>query len=1354
MSLRNKFRSSIQNNNIIVLKECLEKEPLLVNDRGLGEKTALILAVIANKCESVKVLLEFGADQSLFDNNDKTAYDYASEYNRVEILPLLKPNFTSRGYLKDAIEQGNVQKCRDLIRQDPNLLNRPDEEGTTPLIQAVKRNNSEIVQLLIGLIADQSPQDRFGRTAYDYASLDLKQYLDSKYSTRNVLRNFITQNDSAGLREYLKNDSSGIDEQNNDGITPLIYAVQLKHLECVQVLLDFRADQSIENHSNQTAYDLSEGDIRGLLNPSHSTFETIKKLIWEGNHELLNTVLQNSTLNINSQDNEFGYTPLMYAIIHNQPTCMKVVLDYNPDQSIKNNRKQTAYDLASRELRRELNPAYSTIYNLDPNIALRIGTYVVNKEYILVDTNRTKNPDRLIFGSFYEPIDYEQVNIVIKKYIGNGNLKTEIDLLSNESSRLHLLKKYYVHGTKENPEYLVVEEFGKDLRNYNEADLNVRHSIILELLRAVNAVHELNYMHGNIQPKNILVSEVNPGIYKCKLTGFDNTVKLSNDTNILFPRTSSGEYLFSKLWVAPEVYSGFVEQRNILASKKIDTFSVALVIDWYSSVNVSKNQSILDELIHNNNYPTQKQLYSSCQSIRNDHPFGIYVKEMLSIDPNLRKAINIYLDAVNNCSLLTFYHELKKHKRELQIYQERQISDEKLDRILKEVGATQEQIQAVHSKLNEVADKMNNFAESMENFRSTTNNLTNALTDLKYEFIAHHKRNDENLRTIIETIESRINILKDINVSSLADLLQASLISKLNTTLVDILNSHTETVTQHLKDIENELKLQDEDVNDILSKIDSLSNNQDDLKEQCLVFKDIAHIPEKINSIVDSLATKDEIKLFYDQYNQLFSEHFQERIRNISENFYKNDSKGGNVLLQDISNHFTNLRELITNSNNQNETVIKQTIQSELIQFQTNLTERVSKMEILAQTNADIITKFDNSKNIQSQLDNLTQQVKDSNSTAASIPDDEFKKFVESHLTAIRNHQIFNAHKLFKYPPLFIIVREKVKDTRIANALNTVKEAFITQYRLYFCCSVCGKAGNTGEHKSKEESKNFILQLLENIENAFTTGIENQGGYSLSETNSTVMKALDYLGSLLFALEIATAIVGVPAPKFSKLLDNLPKSKRLTKSVNKLYKNQFSIYQKVVDSGESNLKAGSIAGETKNALKGSLPSKVTNPSSPLQTPPIDYNTISLASNDSFSDDESDGNDNDDDNDNDGTYNDDNNVTDINYKELTDTQKDQIKEYWKRKKPRITNEHMNIVQQLFTEVKDPQAFKVGLRRCINEGEGRGVWVCKEDYEYGNDNDTKGSGDPECKSCYELYKEQGSKCCLFDVTSSLN
>lgn len=85
------LQHSVSNDRIEIVKLLLEQKYCTVNDTSVG-MTALMFAARDSDEEMVQLLLDYGADKTITDEDGKTAYDYAVEYERdAAIVELLRP---------------------------------------------------------------------------------------------------------------------------------------------------------------------------------------------------------------------------------------------------------------------------------------------------------------------------------------------------------------------------------------------------------------------------------------------------------------------------------------------------------------------------------------------------------------------------------------------------------------------------------------------------------------------------------------------------------------------------------------------------------------------------------------------------------------------------------------------------------------------------------------------------------------------------------------------------------------------------------------------------------------------------------------------------------------------------------------------------------------------------------------------------------------------------------------------------------------------------------------------------------------------------------------------------------------
>jgi ankyrin repeat protein len=75
------------------------------------------------------------------------------------------------GNVFSAIERGNIEKCRRLLREDPAVLTQTDELGRTPLHVAAHNRCKEIVALLLSAGANPRSRDSSDATALHWAAV-------------------------------------------------------------------------------------------------------------------------------------------------------------------------------------------------------------------------------------------------------------------------------------------------------------------------------------------------------------------------------------------------------------------------------------------------------------------------------------------------------------------------------------------------------------------------------------------------------------------------------------------------------------------------------------------------------------------------------------------------------------------------------------------------------------------------------------------------------------------------------------------------------------------------------------------------------------------------------------------------------------------------------------------------------------------------------------------------------------------------------------------------------------------------------------------------------------------------------
>jgi len=82
---------SVAGNSRLISENLIKTQLISINHINTQGQTPLMWGAEKNAIDTVKLLIEKGADKSIIDANGKTAYDYAVEGNYVEIAKMLKP---------------------------------------------------------------------------------------------------------------------------------------------------------------------------------------------------------------------------------------------------------------------------------------------------------------------------------------------------------------------------------------------------------------------------------------------------------------------------------------------------------------------------------------------------------------------------------------------------------------------------------------------------------------------------------------------------------------------------------------------------------------------------------------------------------------------------------------------------------------------------------------------------------------------------------------------------------------------------------------------------------------------------------------------------------------------------------------------------------------------------------------------------------------------------------------------------------------------------------------------------------------------------------------------------------------
>ena len=141
------------------------------------QKTALMLAVIWNRLEVLKVLIDNNANIKAQDRDGRHApYEAA----RMEYLDALKM----------------------LVAKDRSVIDLKVPNGETPLIAAARYRNLDVVRYLVGQNANVNSQDNTRSSALRYLSDSGNRSTIVRNTSPDLVRLLVNQNANVNLRDY------------------------------------------------------------------------------------------------------------------------------------------------------------------------------------------------------------------------------------------------------------------------------------------------------------------------------------------------------------------------------------------------------------------------------------------------------------------------------------------------------------------------------------------------------------------------------------------------------------------------------------------------------------------------------------------------------------------------------------------------------------------------------------------------------------------------------------------------------------------------------------------------------------------------------------------------------------------------------------------------------------------------------------------------------------------------------------------------------------------------------------------------------------------------------------------------
>lgn len=482
---------AVQTEDVDLVQQLLEGGANVNFQEKEGGWTPLHNAVQMNREDIVELLLRYDADPVLRKKNGATPFIVAAIVGNVKLLEL----FLSKGAdvnecdfygftaFMEAAVYGNVKALKFLYERGANVnLRRKTKEdqerlrkgGATALMDAAKEGHVEVLKILLDEMgADVNACDNMGRNALIHALL----------SSHN--------RDVEAITHLLLDHGADVNVRGERGKTPLILAVENKHLGLVKRLLKQEHIEINDTDSDGKtalllAVELKLKDIAQLLcdrGASTDCGDLVMIARRNYDHSLVKLLLSHG------------------AEEHFHPPAE----DWKPQSS--------HWGAALKDLHRIYRPMIGKL------------KFFIDEKYKIADTSE---------GGIYLGF-YEKQEVAVKTFCeGSPRARQEVSCLQSSRENSHLVTFY---GSESHRGHLFVcvtlceqtleacleVHRGEDVEN--EEDEFAR-NVLSSIFKAVQELHlSCAYTHQDLQPQNILIDSKNA----VHLADFDKSIKWTGD---------------------------------------------------------------------------------------------------------------------------------------------------------------------------------------------------------------------------------------------------------------------------------------------------------------------------------------------------------------------------------------------------------------------------------------------------------------------------------------------------------------------------------------------------------------------------------------------------------------------------------------------------------------------------------------------------------------------------------------------------------------------------------------------------------------------------------------------------------
>ena len=329
------------------------------NRRDVRDRTALIWAIRGGHLETVEVLR--GADAGFEDedvgrtlnqvvaNNDSVMLNFLLDIG-VDSAVLNQATVTA---FIQAVEENAVEIAAILIGTGVNV-DAPGEDGDTPLIEAARSNRVEVVRMLLEAGADPNLQNDEGETALTLAArygsaeivqllLDAGADLDAKDGRgATPLASSVQRTNAQAIVSTLLNAGANPNEPDANGVSPFMAAFEsvrrrgiAEYLDLMMAMVEAGADTDFQDEDGDSPL-MQELPVSGMVEERYRFWLDLAAGTEAINHR-----------------NKRGSTALILAARWGHVKAVRDLIGAGADLDMQNNRGHTALMSAAERQERQ-----------------------------------------------------------------------------------------------------------------------------------------------------------------------------------------------------------------------------------------------------------------------------------------------------------------------------------------------------------------------------------------------------------------------------------------------------------------------------------------------------------------------------------------------------------------------------------------------------------------------------------------------------------------------------------------------------------------------------------------------------------------------------------------------------------------------------------------------------------------------------------------------------------------------------------------------------------------------------------------------------------------------------------------